>query len=316
MSWQIEQKRTDKFGENKGETSSDVEYLVYAGDGQPHTLAEAHAAFTQVYNHNTLRDAWGNKPSEFTFEEEEGSSGSAYTARVKFASIPDEKKSLGREQPWWFESFDTGGGTAHCTFGYDERVLAFDPADRDIPRFDGGIGWNGESFEGCDIIVPALSFTGKTRTKYHDFTQAQAEWFAMQTGAINNADFCGFARHCVQCRSVKGNVIFLPKDALTEDEHGNKVGAMEPWYEFTCEFAVQPWVNVTVSGAGVTPSGRTIPGFRYIRKNGYDYLWVLWQSYDDQISGMTLKKPKAIYVNQVYPDADFSRFGLHFFNSR
>ena len=301
--WHIERKYSDKYNEARESVSSELEYLIYRSDGSQATLEEARAAFTAIYNFQNLVDACGNKPSEFTLEEESDSAGCAFTARVKFASIPNEESTLGQDNPWWIESFDTSGGSSHVTYGRDERWIAFDPDDDEIPLFGGGIGWNGESFDGCDIKTPALTFTAKTRLKYALMRQDIAERFAMTTGMINDAPFCGFAKHCVQCVSVKGNVIFLPTvDAVLENEYGTPVQAVEPWYEFTCEFEVQPWVNIT------------LPDKRWIRKNGYDYVWVLWKTIDDEDTALTIKVPKALYVNQVYPETDFNWFGLRFFN--
>ena len=55
-------------------------------------------------------------------------------------------------------------------------------------------------------------------------------------------------------------------------------------------------------------NGETIGDITGVNKKGHEYLWV---RYEDAVeSNAILKKPKAVYVNKVYPDGDFSKIGI------
>jgi hypothetical protein len=43
-------------------------------------------------------------------------------------------------------------------------------------------------------------------------------------------------------------------------------------------------------------------------KKGHEYLWIRYE--DTVSSNELLKKPKFVYVNEVYPSADFSQLGI------
>jgi hypothetical protein len=55
-------------------------------------------------------------------------------------------------------------------------------------------------------------------------------------------------------------------------------------------------------------TGKKIGDISGIAKRGHEYLWV---RYEDAVeSNVLMKKPKAVYVNRVYKDSDFSALGI------
>jgi hypothetical protein len=69
-----------------------------------------------------------------------------------------------------------------------------------------------------------------------------------------------------------------------------------------------PWNLSYKFIASPNATGLTVGEISDISKKGHEYLWVL---YEDDVSDDTLlKKPKAVYVNQVYKTASFAGLGI------
>jgi hypothetical protein len=177
-------------------------------------------------------------------------------------------------------SFDTGGGTQHITQGL-ATVNAYAPAGQTPPDFEGAIGVTGDSVEGIDITVPVYNFTETHYIPVAAVTPAyKAVLFAL-TGSVNNAVFRGFAA---------GEVLFLGAS-------GSQRG-QDDW-EITFRFAASP--NVT---------GLVVGSITSIDKRGWDYLWVRYADMEDTTAKALVKRPVAVYVEQVYPFADLSGLGI------
>jgi hypothetical protein len=59
---------------------------------------------------------------------------------------------------------------------------------------------------------------------------------------------------------------------------------------------------------GTTLPTLTIGSITGIEKKGHEYLWVRY--WDQVVDATLLKRPTHVYVNQVYPEADFSLLGI------
>jgi hypothetical protein len=115
-------------------------------------------------------------------------------------------------------------------------------------------------------------------------TSAWIRGVAGVTGTTNNAAFRGFEA---------GEVLFLGCSGSQEWDDQKGSG---PW-SLSFRFAASK--NVT---------GETIGDITGISKKGHEYLWV---RYEDAVSSNSLlKKPKAVYVNKVYKDSNFSTLGI------
>jgi hypothetical protein len=176
-------------------------------------------------------------------------------------------------------SFDTTGGTQHLTQAYAEsRFGAGAPDQRKA------IGVDSNGVNGVDVVVPQLQWQESYDVPNAYVTSAWIRGVAGVTGTTNNASFRGFEA---------GEVLFVGCSGSQEWDDQKGRG---PW---SLSFRFVASKNVT---------GETIGDITGVAKGGHEYLWV---RYEDAVDSSTLlKKPKAVYVNQVYRPADFSALGI------
>jgi len=98
---------------------------------------------------------------------------------------------------------------------------------------------------------------------------------------VNSAGFKGFAA---------GECLFL-------GAAGSKRGSGD--WEITYRFAASP--NVT---------NLTIGDITGINKKGWEYLWVRYSDSEDAVAKALVKKPVAVYIEQVYPYGDLGLLGI------
>jgi len=176
--------------------------------------------------------------------------------------------------------FDTGGGTQHITQSL-ATVGRYAPPGKTAPDFQGAIGVTHDNVEGVDITVPVYNFS---ETHYIDaaaVTPAYKATLFGLTGRVNNGAFKGFAA---------GEVLFLGASGSQRNQ--------ENW-EITFRFAASP--NIT---------GLVIGDITGINKKGWEYLWVRYADSEDATAKVLVKKPMAVYVEQVYPYGDFAGLGI------
>ncbi len=175
-------------------------------------------------------------------------------------------------------SFDTGGGTQHITQSL-QTVNRYGPSAS--AALGGAIGYDGQNVTGVDITVPVYQFS-----ETHQLADAvisigyRSVLFAL-TGSMNTAPFRGMN----------------PGECLFLGASGSKRGT-ELW-EITYKFAGSP-----------NRSGLQIGDLGPITKRGWDYLWVQYGDDVDAAAQILIKKPVAVYVEQVYPAADFGALGI------
>lgn len=172
--------------------------------------------------------------------------------------------------------FDTGGGTQHITQSL-QTVGRYAPPGKVAPDFRGAIGVTHDNVEGVDITVPVYHFSETHYIASDLVTPSYKATLFFLTGKVNNAAFRGFAA---------GEVLFLGAS-------GSKRG-QDDW-EITFRFAASPNVQ-----------NLTIGGIAGINKKGWEYLWVRYADDEDAAAKVLVKKPIAVYVEQVYPYGDFS----------
>jgi len=172
-------------------------------------------------------------------------------------------------------SFDTGGGTQHITQSLG--TVARYPAG--APNFKGAIGVTHDAVEGADIVVPIYSFAETHYIPTEDVTGAYKAALFFLTGRVNDAPFKGFAG---------GEVLF-------QGASGSQRG--EDDWEITFRFAASP--NAT---------GLTIGDIGGVNKKGWEYLWVRYADVED--ANVLVKRPFAVYIEQVYEDGDFDGLGI------
>ena len=156
------------------------------------------------------------------------------------------------------------------------------PINGVAPNFGGGIGWNGEDFDGVDVVSPTIVFEVTARTpaqvvsNFGEFLSRTVPY----VGCVNNASFYGCA---------PGSILFNGVTSGTLRSRKTQSGANEPYWEMSYSFAASP--NVTIDVQGVP-----------VYKGGWEYLWALA---DAETGGI-----QAVYVEQVYQYANLADLGF------
>lgn len=177
-------------------------------------------------------------------------------------------------------SFDTGGGSQHVTQSLG-TVAAYAPPGKTAPNFRGAIGVTQDSVEGVDITVPVYNFSETHYLPVGAVTGAYKAALFSLTGTVNNGSFKGFA---------PGEVLFL---GASGSQRGH-----DDW-EIGFKFAASP--NAT---------GLTIGDITGVNKKGWEYLWVRYADMEDVSAKVLVKRPVAVYIEQVYPYGNFAGLGI------
>jgi hypothetical protein len=199
-------------------------------------------------------------------------------------------------------SFDTSGATTHIsqqpsygagsalggrTTSQEKRY----PVGGDSPAPDqqGAIGVDGDTVQGVDIVVPALQWTENYDVPHQYITDDYVKIVSSLTGTTNNQAFRSFRA---------GEVLFMGANGSQDwdEDKGNS-----PW-SLSFKFVASP------NADGTTLPTLTIGSITGIEKKGHEYLWVRY--WDQVVDATLLKRPTHVYVNQVYPEADFSLLGI------
>lgn len=208
-------------------------------------------------------------------------------------------------------SFDTAGGTTHITqtplYGQLTSttiggVLTISPVGEAEKRYPstgsnaaplqyGAIGVDSNSVNGVDVVIPALQWTENYDVPAQYVTTNYIKVVSSLTGTVNSSAFRGFAA---------GEVLFLGASGSHDwdSEKGNS-----PWslsYRFSA--------SQNADGEDGSLPKLKIGTIEDVVKKGHEYLWV---RYEDEVSGGALvKKPRHVYVNQVYYTANFAALGI------
>lgn len=176
-------------------------------------------------------------------------------------------------------AFDTTGGSSHITQSIN-TIGRHGPGAADLR---GAIGVTQDSVDGIDITIPAFAWSEGRNFPIAQVSDTYIRNLCLGTGSTNNATFKQFQR---------GEVLFLGASGRRENSIWN--------IEF--RFSSSPnRENFQVGGINIA------------KKHGHDYLWC--QHLPVKLPGTDGKlrmwqKIHAVYVEQVYPETDFSLFGL------
>lgn len=210
-------------------------------------------------------------------------------------------------------SFDTSGGSQHITQSplYDDTTSAV-LGDNGLPIVTrtvtgerkygptgvmtadqfGAIGVDGDSVAGVDIVVPALQWTETYDVPSTYVTANYLKRVAFMTGTVNNAAFRTFRA---------GEVLFVGCSG-SQDWDADKGDG--PW-NLSYKFVASP-----NAGNGETTKALKIGDIGGIVKKGHEYLWVKYESTLGAGSSDLLKRPKYVYVNEVYASSNFAQLGI------
>jgi hypothetical protein len=176
-------------------------------------------------------------------------------------------------------SFDTTGGTQHITQAFSETKYGTNAPDQQK-----AIGVDENGVNGVDIVVPQLQWTETYDVPNAYVTDGYIRGVSSVTGCTNISEFRGFDA---------GEILFV---GCTGSQEWDDQKGRGPW---TLSFRFIASRNTT---------NQTIGGVTGITKKGHEYLWVRYESASE--GNVLIKKPKAVYVNQVYSEASFSILGI------
>jgi len=181
--------------------------------------------------------------------------------------------------------FDTGGSTVHITQAFNENKFG-----TDAPDMNKAIEVDGDSVKGVDVVHPALQWTEQYDVPAGVVTAPYIKTLASLTGCVNLAAFRTFAA---------GEVLFMGCNGSQQWDEEKGDGPWNLSYKF---------VASANAGAGQTYPALVIGDITGVEKKGHEYLWV---RYEAATSGTSLlKKPKYVYVDQVYRTASFNALGI------
>lgn len=282
-------------------TESERAWTVEAVDQRGNYFAAAFAFFQFVSSRHPT-DPWGNPIAEGGVElaEEEDSLSRLWHGRVRWSfptasdgagsdasdanvstgsgdSQTDSETGMFSYYPF-VSSFATAGGTRHVEVSFATRAYAINgPA----PNFGGGIGWNGESFDGVDVVSPSIVFDVTARTpagfvaNFGNFLNKVVPF----VGCVNSLSFYGCS---------PGTILFNGISSSTLKSRTTSSGATDYYWEMTYSFAASPNVVLNVQGHAVP-------------KGGWEYIWAL---------GSEEVGIQAVYVEQVYKLANLAMLGF------
>lgn len=278
-------------------TESEREWTVEAVDQKGNYFAAAFVFF-QFISSRHATDPWGNPVAEGGIElrEEPDSLSRLFRGRVRW-EFPKATAGAGAEASGepsggdggdsgaggafsyvpYISSFSTAGGTRHVDVSYATRAYAINGT---APNFNGGIGWNGEGFDGVDVVCPSIVFDVTARTpagfvaNFANFLNKVVPF----VGCVNNAPFYG-------CEA--GTILFNGITSSSLKSRQTSLGTNDYYWEMTYSFAASPNVVLNVNGVAV-------------QKLGWEYLWALGGE----------EAVRAVYVEQVYQYANLSQLGF------
>lgn len=177
-------------------------------------------------------------------------------------------------------SFDTAGGTQHITQSI-ATVASYSRPGETAPDFKGAIGVTKDSVEGVDLDVAGMKFTVTKKFGEGVVNDEFIQVLQGLTKKTNEASFRGYEIGEVLLDSVQGR----RRSGQPVDLTYNFIG---------CK-------NVT---------DVTIGEITGIAKKGHEYLWVRHADEVDTTAKTAVKRPVAVYVEQVRYPGDFSQLGL------
>lgn len=200
----------------------------------------------------------------------------------------DDGKSEREKGPGDYDfAFDTMGATAKKQISESTRSRQWLWSMSNMPPdLKGVIGAQRGAVEGVEVIVPKLEFSV---TAYYAPGRVTVDWvknLARMTGKTNRDAWLGFEAGELLFLGARGNG---PIDTL--------VGPQRKPVSISLTFGASENRDDIVIGTGNPEK---------IAKRGWDYLWVRYERVQE--SGLDYPVPVHAYVEQVYPEDDFTPF--------
>ena len=279
-------------------TSSTQNFTIQA-QGEPGNYKTASFAFHQYVLAHYAADSWGNPIEAIELVEDAENVGWLWRGSVRHA-FPSANAYAGAESYVgnggdssegsssseggvnWFpfiSSFTIAGGTKHVVQSYATRAY---PVAGQVVDFNGGIGWDGEGFEGVDIPCPAVNFdvTARTPAGFLANFARYLNRILPLVGTVNASKFYGCDPGTVLFNGITSGQLKTGTSSTT--------GERFSYWEMSFSFSAMPNAILNIGGQAVP-------------KSGWEYLWPLVG--DD---GSIL----ASYVETVFQSSDFGLLGL------
>lgn len=293
-----ETNETTTRGEGGVPTETERRYTVEA-KGDPGNYRDASLHFFQWVKSAHACDPWGNPIAEGGIEltEHPDSLGRLWLGSVHW-QFPTASVSVGVEAAaaadpadgglisdsetiQWYpfvSGFSMAGGTAHLTSSLGTRAYAI---NGEVVNFGGGIGWDGQGFEGVDVPTAAITFDVTARTP-QGFIANVARFFERvlpYVGTVNASKFYG---------CLPGTVLFNGITSGALRSATSSAGVRFSYWEMNFSFSAMPNGVVRIDGVNVP-------------KGGWEYLWNLA---DEQ------GRIQATYVETVFRATEFRNLGI------
>jgi len=174
------------------------------------------------------------------------------------------------------ESFETGGQTVHISQSLS--TIAAYTNEMSTPDHGGAINVTSNGIEGVDIVAPDYQFTKFKRFSGSDVDATFKGNLLALTGSVNDASFFGLAA---------GECLFVGANGTYDSD-------ADEW-SITFNFRGSP-----------NKSGLQVGDITGISKKGWEYLWVQYEEVEDATATTIVRKPRFVFVEQVYEEKDFS----------
>lgn len=228
------------------------------------------------------------------------------------------------------------------------RILDLDPREWIdtglIPNFQRAIGVNGNHIEGVDVVIPKFDFTINCKLRLSTVSSLYLMTLYDLTGKVNDQDFLlAWKGQTLTFRA--GDLRFLGAPAkMSSDDN------LDITYRFSASKGIavyradRVWVPAVdyhwgdlvehvdadgvprvyrclvghAAGAGTAPphadlwehANLTIGDSLPIEKRGWEYLWVRYEEGLDRETNQLVRRPIAVYVEQVCRYGNFDLLGI------
>ena len=200
-----------------------------------------------------------------------------WEATVNYGKQKREEEERSRN-PLLNLGFEIGTETSHITQSR-RTVGKYAVPGKTAENYYGAIGFDGETVQGTDILVPTFQFTQQRILPIETVTFGFVRALFYLTGRFNSGAFLGFEA---------GEVLFLGAGG-TRNPEGD--------WDLTYRFSASP-----------NAKNLTVGKIRGINKRGWDHLWVRYV--DDVDQKVLVKVPSSAYVEEVIQPGNFNILGI------
>jgi hypothetical protein len=203
-------------------------------------------------------------------------------------------------------TFTSAGGSARITRANKQTYYA---TSEDIVGGHGlNIGFNGEGYDGTEIIEPAISYSITISAPQAFFSFAYRNTIVSATGCVNSTAWDGFAAGEVLFKGATVHPIILNFN----DPDGNP---MKDWYwRITYEFEARKKRDISFKykcklvedpeDPDQNPTVWATDRTAFV-KNGFQYVWYLYVDKIDETTQIPKKVPVQAVVSDVYDSFEF-----------